>query len=278
MGDMKYYRLLHSVGENGDNLPYDVKAVKLGLQNHGFLPVVVNDRHAFCDIQTIYAIKRFQSRFMHEPDGLVKPDSETWCYLAGRPGFSKLPFMAYDTSKVVLRAGERKFRWPLKENRIRRGIVNHTFGMVRTKIVNGQPQPKAHQGWDLYAPVGTECYAIANGKIVRVDTAANNGNQASFGKLIVIELDSVKIGGQKVYATYAHLSEINVTINDEVKLGKLLGKTGNTGNASNMTGQDQHLHFELREEISPGTGLQLQKRYDPKLLYGDPPYTAILDH
>lgn len=158
-------------------------------------------------------------------------------------------------------------RWPLKENRIRKGLINHTFGLVRN---NGT---KPHQGWDFYAIPGTECFAVASGKVVRVDQVAANGNPDSFGKLIVIKLDSITIDGQTVYAAYAHLSEISpgISLGNNVTLGQLIGKTGNTGNASNMTGADQHLHFELRKEVSPSGGTGLTRRFDPKRLYGDPP-------
>lgn len=151
-------------------------------------------------------------------------------------------------------------RWPLKENHIRRGMTNHTFGWVRN---NGA---KPRQGWDLFAQPGTECFAVSSGKVVRVDYAANNGVDISFGKLVVIKLDSITINEQPVYATYAHLSEISpgITLNSNVTLGQVIGKTGNTGNASDMTGEDQHLHFELRKETSPPPGTDIQRRFDPR--------------
>src|SRR5207248_8809876 len=53
-------------------------------------------------------------------------------------------------------------RNPLIQMQIRRQDTHNTFGMVRTNP-NGSPRP--HQGWDLFAPVGTEIYAITNGLI-----------------------------------------------------------------------------------------------------------------
>jgi hypothetical protein len=45
--------------------------------------------------------------------------------------------------------------------------------------------------------------------------------------------------------------------------------TGRTGNASNLTGEDLHLHFELRNVMDPGDGLL--GRIDPARLYGRAP-------
>lgn len=55
----------------------------------------------------------------------------------------------------------------------------------------------------------------------------------------------------------AHLSETYVKVGDKVQEGDTIGKTGTTGNAGNMEGKDQHLHFEFRS-----------KQYAPKGLDG----------
>jgi murein DD-endopeptidase MepM/ murein hydrolase activator NlpD len=57
-----------------------------------------------------------------------------------------------------------------------------------------------------------------------------------------------------------------------VKIGQIIGKTGNTGNANTMKGDDQHLHFEFRKIIFAGTGEEgIRQRFNPTLLYGAPP-------
>lgn len=140
--------------------------------------------------------------------------------------------------------------WPLERNHIRRNMINNSFGMVR----NGGS--RAHQGWDLYATPGTPCYAIANGKIVDAYYSGSYGNN------VVLQFDH---GGQTLYAMYCHLSVMAVR-QGQVKRGDLLGLTGNTGNATSMRGEDQHLHFEIRTIRWPGTGLD--DRMDPAKLYG----------
>lgn len=143
--------------------------------------------------------------------------------------------------------------WPLERNYIRRDIKNNAFGMVR----NGGARP--HQGWDLYAVPGTPCYAIADGTIVFARPFRG------FGNMILIEF---RHGGKVLYATYCHLSLIVMRLGP-VKRGDMIGLTGNTGNARSMTGEDQHLHFEIRTEQFPAKGLG--GRVDPADLYGRAP-------
>jgi hypothetical protein len=265
--------LLGSVGANGRNAQSDVKTVQAKLKELGLYNGAINGH---CDMLTTYAIRQYQSNFMFAPDGLVSIGSETWKYLSNPS--RRFPYGAYDPCAVVPRPVETKktLRWPLVENCIRRGMTNHTFGMVRTEVVNGQSQPKPHQGWDLYAPVGTLCYAIGNGKVVRRDDVPTS-EHTGLGSLLIIEIDSdvCTIDGHSVYATYAHLSSIDVSLNARVTKCQLIGKTGITGNAYNMSGLDQHLHFELRKSIWPGTGLQ--NRFNPTELYGNPPMQMIVD-
>lgn len=144
--------------------------------------------------------------------------------------------------------------WPLERNHIRRDIQNNAFGMVR----NGGKRP--HQGWDLYAVPGTRCYAIADGKIIY------SRMWGGFGKQVLLEFN---YRGRILYAAYCHLSVSAVRENEQVKQGEVIGLTGNTGNAKTMRGEDQHLHFEIREIKDVGTGLA--GRIDPAVLYGRAP-------
>lgn len=147
--------------------------------------------------------------------------------------------------------------WPLDSNRIRRGMVNHTFGMVR-RNVNGTSRP--HQGWDFFAAPGTPCFAVADGTVAAIRTVGDYGNT------IVIAFTHE---GDTLYAAYSHLSRMDVKVGDKVKLGQLIGLSGNTGNATSMRGEDCHLHFELRTEPVPGRGLV--GRISPLEIFGTVP-------
>lgn len=141
--------------------------------------------------------------------------------------------------------------WPLRHNEIRKNSLSNTFGMVR----NGGT--RAHQGWDLVATPWTSCFAVAKGKIVYA------GTRGDFGKIVVLEFN---YRSRKWFAAYAHLNVILVQQEQEVAAGQWIADTGNTGNASNMLGEDQHLHFEIRTRALPGLGLD--GRVDPIEVYG----------
>jgi len=151
--------------------------------------------------------------------------------------------------------------WPLKRNVIRRNVINNTFGMVRRSSTG---TPKAHQGWDFEAPIGTPCYAIADGTIV--DTS----NYGDYGQRLLLKFDFATDGDMDtLYAFYAHLSEVKVKMGDKVKRGQLIALTGESGNAKGMAVADQHLHFEIRTQSTVGLGLS--GRLSPMTVFGKCP-------
>ncbi|KAB2926978.1 MAG: M23 family metallopeptidase [Dechloromonas sp.] len=141
--------------------------------------------------------------------------------------------------------------WPLEANSIRKNSPANTFGMVR----NGGK--RAHQGWDLLAYPGTRCFSIAEGEVVFV------GSRGDYGKVIILKF---RHRGRNLFATYAHLSMSVVTAGEQVRAGAWIGLTGNTGNAESMTGENHHLHFEIRTVEHPGHGLE--GRIDPQEIFG----------
>lgn len=125
-----------------------------------------------------------------------------------------------------------------------------TFGMVR---IDDKGNPRPHQGIDLVAPIGTRCYAVANGMIVGVNKAYNG-----YGWTVAMEFE---YNNRTLYAFYAHLSEINVHPGEFVRAGEVIAYTGDTGNAKNARHDDDHLHFEIR--TSQYAPLGLANRLDP---------------
>jgi murein DD-endopeptidase MepM/ murein hydrolase activator NlpD len=104
-----------------------------------------------------------------------------------------------------------------------------------------------HQGVDIQAEVGTETVAVKNGKIAKVYVSK------SFGKTVMLQFKDSK--GKTLYAQYSHLSEIKVKEGDEVKEGDVIGKTGKTGNAKDLTKDEEHLHFGISTTKTPQKGL-----------------------
>lgn len=141
--------------------------------------------------------------------------------------------------------------WPLTQNKIRRGLKNHTFGYVR----NGGA--KGHWGWDFFAKEGTPCFSIAQGKIVEI--YGTQADKSNFGLTVVLEF---KLHGCITYAAYCHLMGASVKKGDPGDAGQMIGFTGNSGNAHTMKGDDEHLHFEIRTSARPLPG-GVPKRIDP---------------
>ncbi len=141
-----------------------------------------------------------------------------------------------------------------------------SFGKVR------DGGTKNHQGLDIFAPKGTEVKACLKGTVVEANEADGN-----WGGLIVIEVTKEDLDrarknytlqytgekekgdsygrGEKRYLRYAHLSEISVSVNQPVSAGMVIGKSGNTGNASGQNVKARHLHFDISDIESPGRGI-----------------------
>jgi len=153
--------------------------------------------------------------------------------------------------KIEKKEEDAQFCDPLDTMKIRKNRASNLMGKVRSNnTVN-------HQGFDYYASSGTNIKAVSDGKVTRIV----NPSSGDYGIQLVL-----KINNSNYYAFYAHLSAIDsrIKVDTEVKKGDIIGKTGNTGNASSMTGGDQHLHFECRTSDPLGTGLN--GRLEPNLI------------
>lgn len=138
--------------------------------------------------------------------------------------------------------------WPLVQNIIRRKKKSNTYGRFKER------KSGVHWGWDFYAKVGTPCYAIADGVIA--DVYGGQNDTKNFGLVVVLEFE---FEGKKLYAAYCHLNSSAVLKKTSdnpalVTKGQLIGHTGNSGNAFNMSKEDEHLHFELRTSSKPVPG------------------------
>ncbi|MCC7385705.1 MAG: peptidoglycan DD-metalloendopeptidase family protein [Deltaproteobacteria bacterium] len=107
-----------------------------------------------------------------------------------------------------------------------RGWRTSSFGF-RTDPYTGLQQ--MHSGLDISANIGTTVQATGDGLVTW------SGVQGAFGNLIIID------HGQGLSSAYAHLSEIQVKVGDQVKRGATIAATGNTGRSTGP-----HLHYEIR--------------------------------
>lgn len=88
----------------------------------------------------------------------------------------------------------------------------------------------AHTGIDLAMPIGTNLRSIATGKVTKIF----NDNVTGRGVLI-----EGKDGREYLFG---HMDEVIVKYGETVKVGELIGFSGNTGNSTGP-----HLHFAIRE-------------------------------
>ena len=147
---------------------------------------------------------------------------------------------------------------PVENPQIKRNRASNLYG--KDIRLNRNGKKSSHQGFDYYAPIGTSVKSVKNGTIYNVQSDENLGG--AYGKSITIE--HIDKDGNKIYTFYAHLSEILVQKGLIVKEGDTIGKTGNSGNASNMLEKDQHLHFELRTQ--PESKKSLDGKKNPNII------------
>jgi hypothetical protein len=120
------------------------------------------------------------------------------------------------------------------------GTILQTFG--------GDPETYAqfgligHNGIDYGCPVGTPVFAAAAGQVTKIQTDPDG-----YGLHIRIQHPN---GTSPEYRTiYAHLSEVNVKLNQKVAQGEVIAKSGNSGFSTTP-----HVHFELRPEPQQDNG------------------------
>lgn len=152
---------------------------------------------------------------------------------------------------------------PVANPRIRRNQASNLYGPVR-RYANGKP--KNHQGFDYYAPVGTNIRSVADGLIYRIEY-----KHSDYGNNVTIKHPR---GKSYVYSFYAHLSKIasSMKAGKVVKKGDIIGYSGTTGNAQGMHGPDEHMHFEAR--TSPVHQLGLGGKENPNHIVATKFYSA----
>ena len=110
------------------------------------------------------------------------------------------------------------------------GEVEFTSGFgVRSDPFLGRPA--LHPGVDMVQPYGSEIKATAVGRA------------GGYGRMVEVD------HGNGLSTRYGHLSEINVKIGQQVKIGDIVGEVGSTGRSTGP-----HLHYETRidgEAVDP---------------------------
>ncbi|CAA7194917.1 M23 family metallopeptidase [Chryseobacterium potabilaquae] len=95
-------------------------------------------------------------------------------------------------------------------------------------------QMQFHKGLDIAVPYGSDVRAAAAGKIIF------SGQKGGYGNCVIVS------HGNGLATLYGHLSELVVQANDEVKVGQVIAKSGNSGRSTGP-----HLHYEVHKNNTP---------------------------
>jgi murein DD-endopeptidase MepM/ murein hydrolase activator NlpD len=155
-------------------------------------------------------------------------------------------------------ANATRVTWPLLSNVIRLRERKHAYQQEGLRIDPVTKLPRNHDGWDLEAQVGTICFAVSRGEVIFVR------NYGDYGLQVCASFHATVNGVRgEWFAFYAHLLSTFVKVGDKVHPDTPLGLTGKSGNAKNMSREEEHLHFEIRKRGG--------QKVDPELIYGITP-------
>ncbi|MEM9335362.1 MAG: peptidoglycan DD-metalloendopeptidase family protein [Pseudomonadota bacterium] len=118
-------------------------------------------------------------------------------------------------------------------------------GRVSSQFGHDAGDKGIHRGVDIAAPMGSAVVAPAGGEVTSVGEDERRGKYITVRHLYGVE------------SRYFHLSDITVSVGEDIQAGDPLGAVGSTGRSTGP-----HLHFEVRElgeAVSPSLyGLVLE--------------------
>lgn len=106
-----------------------------------------------------------------------------------------------------------------------------------------------HDGLDLVGITHKDIHAVKPGKVVYAGWENSSDHTQGFGQYVAIKEDN----SNNVWY-YGHLSKINVTVCDTVKIGDIIGIEGTTGRSTG-----NHLHICVRQNGIKGCDLDVSQ-------------------
>jgi murein DD-endopeptidase MepM/ murein hydrolase activator NlpD len=94
-----------------------------------------------------------------------------------------------------------------------------------------------HNGIDIAADYGASIYSPTAGTIIATGDQDDYCPRRAFGRFVVVEDNA-----NHLMLMFAHLADIPVTPNEQIKKGQLIGTVGNSGDETGT-----HLHFSIFE-------------------------------
>ena len=165
---------------------------------------------------------------------IVLYTNNTWSYLRTACPLDSLPVYAqhWDTSQVfAYKSIAYDDLPPVVELNLVHDLSEFHAPIVGNVISKYGPRRRRnHNGADVPLRVGEPIYASFDGKVRYAKY-----NTGGFGYLVILRHPN----GLETW--HAHLSRLNVAVNQYVKAGQVIGFGGNTGRS-----RGPHLHFEMR--------------------------------
>ena len=134
-------------------------------------------------------------------------------------------------SKKLMIAGKTFGVNALKKDSLENTNKTITKGNLSSKETD---EMQNHKGLDIASPFGSDVFCAAKGKVIFA------GQKSGYGNCVIVE----HING--LATLYGHLSKVLVKTNQEVKVGELIAKSGNSGRSTGP-----HLHYEVRKNNTP---------------------------
>lgn len=95
-------------------------------------------------------------------------------------------------------------------------------------------QMQFHKGLDIAVAYGSDVRAAAAGTVIF------SGQKGGYGNCVIVS------HGNGLATLYGHLSQLVSKVNDKVKVGQVIAKSGNSGRSTGP-----HLHYEVHKNNTP---------------------------
>lgn len=117
-------------------------------------------------------------------------------------------------------------------------VAGTTTTKTATAEKNNPPaeadQMQFHKGLDIAVAYGSDVRAAAAGTIIF------SGQKGGYGNCVIVS------HGNGLATLYGHLSQLVSKVNDKVKVGQVIAKSGNSGRSTGP-----HLHYEVHKNNTP---------------------------
>ncbi|MCT3805890.1 M23 family metallopeptidase [Elizabethkingia anophelis] len=127
---------------------------------------------------------------------------------------------------------------PIPPKRIVMAGVNlpktDSAGTATVKPTQDPEVMQFHKGLDIAVPFGSDVRSAAQGTVIFA------GLKGGYGNCVIVS------HGNGLATLYGHLSSILVSPNQQIKVGEVIAKSGNTGRSTGP-----HLHYEVHKNNTP---------------------------